>query len=63
MLGAVLVGHPAELLKDSTVAFKNLTVDLAVLRSDLAVEVRVLYFNLHIVRYSKWGYLIWQISQ
>ena len=39
VLNAILIFHPSELLENTAVAFQNLTVDLRILRCDLAVEV------------------------
>lgn len=39
VLDAILIGQPPEFLENATIAFENLSVDLRVLRCDLAVEV------------------------
>jgi len=62
VLNSVLVGHPSELLKNTSVLFQDFTVDLAVVRCYLGVQVGVLNFYFQIVRHCKGCNLVWEIS-
>ena len=62
VLNTVLVGHPSELLKNTSVLFQDFTVDLAVVRCYLGVQIGVLNFYFQIVRHCKGCNLVWEIS-
>lgn len=63
VLSVVFIWHPAEFLKDASVALEDLSVDLRILRRNLGVKVRVLDLDLQVVRYSEGLDLVWQVSQ
>lgn len=60
---AILVRHPTKFLEDTAITLENFSVDLWVLWCDLWVEIRVLYFDFEVVRYSKRLDFIWQVTQ